>query len=81
MAITALKTKIRHEKTTAFKKKFIKDVKPLAGTIDQFGNPFKEASQDLMSLETKDILHPEATVNLTDMEKIGKTKYDKFCKS
>ena len=34
-----------------------------------------------MSLETNDISHPEATVNLTNIEKMGKTPYEKFCKN
>ena len=57
-----------HEQTTAFQKKFIKDVKALTGMINEFGNPFKETSQDLISLGTKDIPHPEASVNLTNIE-------------
>ena len=47
-----------HEQTTAFHKKFIKDVKALTGSINELGNPFKETSQDLISLETKDIPSP-----------------------
>ena len=43
--------------------------------------PLKETSQDLISLETKDISHPEATVNLTNIEKIGKTQYEDFAKT
>ena len=48
-------SQFHHEQTTAFQKKFIKDVKALTGTINELGNPFKETSQDLISLETKDI--------------------------
>ena len=70
-----------HKQTTAFQKKFIKNVKALTGTINELGNPFKETSQDLISLETKDIPHPEATVNLINIEKIGKTQYEEFCKN
>ena len=74
-------SQFHHEKTTAFQKKFIKDVKALTGTINELENPFKETSQDQISLETKDIPHPEATVNLTNIEKIGKTEYEEFCKN
>ena len=45
-------SQLHHEQTTAFQKKFIKDVKALTGTINELGNPFKETSQDLISLET-----------------------------
>ena len=49
--------------------------------INELENPFKETSQDLISLETKDIPHPESDVNLTNIEKIGKTQYEEFCKN
>ena len=71
-------SQFHHEQTTAFQKKFIKDVKALTGTINELGNPFKETSKDLISLETKDISHPEASVNLTNIEKIGKKQYEEF---
>ena len=73
-------SQFHHEQTTSFQKKFIKDLKALTGTINELGNPFKETSQDLISLETKGIPHPEATLNLTIyIEKIGKTQYEEFC--
>ena len=54
-------SQFHHEQTTAFQKKFIKDAKALSGTINELGSPFKETSQDLISLGTKDIPHREAT--------------------
>ena len=74
-------SQFHHEQTTAFQKKFMKDAKALTGMINELGNPFKETSQDLISLETKDIPHPEASVNLTNIEKIGKKQYEEFCKN
>ena len=74
-------SQFHHEQTTTFQKKFIKDVKALTGMINELGNSFKETSQDLISLETKDIPHPEASVNLNNIEKIGKKQYEEFCKN
>ena len=74
-------SQFHHEQTTTFQKKFIKDVKALTEMINELGNSFKETSQDLISLETKDIPHPEASVNLTNIEKIGKKQYEEFCKN
>ena len=74
-------SQFHHEQTTAFQKKLIKDVKALTGMISELENPSKETSQDLISLQTKDIPHPEADVNLTNIEKIGKTQYEEFCKN
>ena len=44
-----------HEVQRSFQVSFFKDVKSLVTTIEDFGNPFLEESEDLIVLDTKEI--------------------------
>ena len=47
-----------HEQTPAVQATFLKEVKSLVAVFEEMGNPFLEQSEDLLVLDTKDILDP-----------------------
>lgn len=57
---------------------FFKHVKSLVTTIENFGNPFLEESEDLIILDTKEIDGPASVTILRQIEAIGKEQCNKF---
>lgn len=47
-----------HEQHLGVQTSFLKEVKSLVAVIEEMGNPFFEQSQDLLVLDTRDILDP-----------------------
>ena len=61
-----------HEVQRSFQVSFFNDVKSLVTTIEDFGNPFLEESEDLIVLDTKEIAGPASVTILRQIEAIGK---------
>ena len=67
-----------HEEVKGLQEAFAKEVENLCSTIEEMGNPFKESSEDLLVLDTRDILDPSVTVTIKNIIKNGKQQYETF---
>ena len=67
-----------HEEVKGVQEAFAKEVKNLCSTIEEMGNPFKESSEGLLVLDTRDILDPSIAVTIKNIVKNGKQQYEKF---
>ena len=52
-----------HDQKKSNQKSFIKDVSSLINTMQEMGNPFTEDSQDLIALDSKQIMPKEVTLS------------------
>ena len=69
-----------HEQTTAVQTTFAKEVKALVEVFEEIGNPFKEDSCDLLTLDTKLIMDSEVHTIVEKAYTVGKEQYDLFVK-
>ena len=67
-----------HEVQRSSQVSFFKDMKSLVTTIEDFGNPFLEESEDLIVMDTKEIAGPTAVTILCQIEAIGKQQCNQF---
>ncbi|CAB3989008.1 Hypothetical predicted protein [Paramuricea clavata] len=70
--------KKHHEDNAKAQQEFFKNVNRLVDVLLDFGNPFQEESPDLLSLDTKDIAHPDRAKLITTHHKRGKEKLQTF---
>lgn len=61
-----------HEQMTGVQATFQKQVKTLYTTIEDMGNPFLEESEDLLVLDTRDIMNSSVAEAFRKIEEIGK---------
>ena len=62
------------EEVKGVKDAFVKEVKSLCATIEEMGNPFMESSEDLLVLDTHDIVDSSVTDTIKNIVKNGKIK-------
>ena len=67
-----------HEQHPGVQAAFQKDVKSLVAVIEEMGNPFLEKSEDLMVLNTRDILDTSVGETVRKAESLGKEQYQTF---
>lgn len=67
-----------HEQTRSAQERFVKHVKSLCMAFEEVGNPFLEESQDLISLESRNIANMKAVENLRNAENIGTKNFKAF---
>jgi len=67
-----------HDQTPSVQASFVKDVRSLAGVIEEMGNPFEEESQDLVILDIKDIAGPAAVETVMNAKRIGQEQFEAF---
>lgn len=60
-----------HEDTRSLQSLFYRDVASLTRTIQEMGNPFMEETDDLLVLDTKEIMSSDALVRLRKVEEVG----------
>jgi len=53
-------------------------VRSLVATLEELGNPFVECSKELVTLDTKIIMHFKATKSVLSAKKTGITQYETF---
>lgn len=53
---------------------FLKNVSSLADTINTMGNPFSDSSEDLLVLDTREILDAEVVNSIRKMEDLALVK-------
>ena len=70
-----------HEQTPHAQKTFLERVSKLSLALQHLGSPFQEESQDLYSIDNKDIAHPSSAELLQTHLDRGRTKFQKFSDS
>ena len=67
-----------HEEVKGVQEAFAKEVKNLYSTTEEMGNPFKESTEDLLVLDTHDILDLSVAVTIKNIVKNGKQQCEMF---
>ena len=67
-----------HEDTRSLQSLFYRDVASLTRTIEEMGNPFMEETDDLLALDTKQIMSSDALARLLKVEEVGMAQYESF---
>ena len=67
-----------HEQCESTQKAFFNQVKALSNVIDEMGNPFTDESNDLLVLDTRDIVDSSVVSVMCHLKKLGQEQYDKF---
>lgn len=70
-----------HEHTRAFQKAFLRKVNNLYAVMTEMGNPFTDDSEELVSLDTKNVAHPSAAEMVGQHFQKGKISFEKFYRS
>ena len=66
------------EEATYFQSVFTKDVKSLVATLEELGNPFLECTKELVTHDTKIIMHNKATESVLSAKQIGVSQFQTF---
>ena len=69
-----------HDQQPAVQTVFLKEVGGLVTVLEEMGNPFLECSQDLLVIDTRDIVDTEVAETMRRIETLGKEKYAEFVK-
>ena len=56
----------------------MKDVRALIAVFQEMGNPFLEHTQDLLVLDTRDIMETPVAETVRKIESLGEEQYTKF---
>ena len=67
-----------HEQMSGVQATFQKQVKALCTTFVEMGNPFLEESEDLLVLDTRDIVDTSVAETVRKIEELGKTQFKAF---
>ena len=67
-----------HDQQPAVQAVFLKEVKALVTVMEEMGNPFLERSQDLLVIDTRDIMDTQVAETVRRIETLGKEQYTKF---
>ncbi|CAG4960098.1 unnamed protein product [Parnassius apollo] len=59
----------------AFQNKFLRQVRAVEASIQEFGNPFQEQAKDLIVLDTRNIADTDIENTLNNLEKNGNELY------
>ena len=57
---------------------FLKDVRRLIAAFDEFANHFGDINADMYSLESKEIVCPQAVKNLYSIKDIGRKRFHDY---
>jgi hypothetical protein len=67
-----------HDHKPGVQAAFLKEVKALVNVLGEMGNPFLEHSQDLLVIDTRDIMDPQVAETVRRIETLGEEQYTKF---
>ena len=67
-----------HEQNPGVQATFLKEVKSLVAVFEEMGNPFLEQSEDLLVLDSKDILDASVAEAVRMAETLGVEQYQQF---
>lgn len=69
-----------HSQTSSIQQRFAEDVMQLTSSMKEMGNHFMEDSNDLLVLDTMDIVNKDVTSTVRNIECIGSEQYDNYVK-
>lgn len=69
---------LHHEQTPSTQRRFIDQVRSLATTIEEMGNPFMEESDDLLVLDTREMVVKEVRESVRNIKDIGQRQYSSY---
>ena len=67
-----------HDQELSPQSRFVKHVESLVEMFDELGNMFGKDSEDLIVLDTKEIIAESASVCLQSIKSKGKFQYDRY---
>lgn len=67
-----------HEQRKGVQSTFRKQVKAMCSTMEEMGNPFIERSEDLLVLDTRDIVDSSVAETVRSIEQVGQQQYKEF---
>ena len=67
-----------HEQSRGVQSTFKNQVKSLCDTITEMGNPFLETSEDILRLDTRDIVNPDVAATVRNIRRAGHEQYKTF---
>ena len=67
-----------HEQHPGVQAAFIKDVRSLTAVVEEMGSPFLEETEDLLVLDTRDIIDASVGETVRKVEVLGEEQYNKF---
>ena len=67
-----------HEQTRSSQALFVQQVQSLVEVVEEMGNPFLEGTQDLLRLDTRDVMDPAVVSSVCSAEKKGVEQYQIF---
>jgi len=67
-----------HERAPRSQRMFIQQVDKFFQAVNDLGNPIQKESQDMLSLDTKDIAHPTASALISSHYKNGRARFHEF---
>ena len=69
---------LHHEQHRRVQETFLKEVKSVVAVFENMGNPFLENSEDLMVLDTRDIMDASVGETVRNTEMLGKEQFEEF---
>lgn len=66
---------LHQDQTASVQTAFRKDVCSLVNIMEELGNPFEEESEDLLALDSKEIVDPSAVETVKKTKKIGHQQF------
>ena len=69
-----------HDQQPGVQAAFLKEVKALVTVLEEMGNPFLEHSQDLLVIDTRDIMDIKVAETVRRIETLGEEQYTTFVK-
>ncbi|KAK3740395.1 hypothetical protein QZH41_000916 [Actinostola sp. cb2023] len=80
--VTSSDTSLKHhEQEYGPQASFKADLQSVVSTFEELGNPFMEESEDLMALDTKDIMSSAVVQTVKNVVKIGQEQYDSYVRN
>ena len=67
-----------HEQCPSTQKRFFNDVCALVTVMEDMGNPFLEASEDLLTIDSHDIMPEGVVETVKNIQKLGDEQYNKY---
>lgn len=67
-----------HDQTHTVQKQFASHVNSMVSTFQDLGNPFMEDSNDLIQIDTKEVMNEKAVRSVRTIESVGKAQYDTY---
>ena len=78
--ISASESQNHHENKPVIQSAFAKDVVNLVSSFEELGSPFKEVGEDLIALDTKDIMNEEVVRTVRTVRQLGEQQFKTFLK-